>query len=520
MATNYNLIEVSCQKAVSGDSFGAGTQDYPFSVGRPNAVNMARSYFKVDLAIEDKDGKQAPVSQLIALADNCVGNLYTNVYFRGGGQEFDSCNSFLPQASQLKRRLGRNQGWLQTIGQGAFSSSASQATRIQASSNKALQLNVSPDYQKFYKGSTNHSTTQASITGASGAVAFLVAPQLDNFASVQLGDAFVLDGCEYTVVALPTAAAGTNMVVSGATADVAVSTDFYFIRRNAANTDLGKNTVSILWQPPLGVFDNDGLLGAGDYRISLTPSSDYRVRGVETSNLAYYNTGLANYYRLNIKDVKFYAYYCKAEIPPGIYNLGLMEMDVQAKPIVSGGSNSLSFSVPPSTMYLTIFVQSSSAGSSSEFPPSMFKTAADPAIAVGQQSGDTTLESLQIAYASINKPSTRWTSEFKEAGDGKDDALGNVNKMTQRYYDSFLEMNNMANGSGGVETFGEWVQRGPFYHFVFARDMTDRSTEVQININFRSVAPNTQCFLASHYHRTIEYTVSEGMITSVASKMV
>ncbi len=47
MATNYNLIEVSCQKAVSGDSFGQGTQDYPFSVGAPNCVNIARSYFKI-----------------------------------------------------------------------------------------------------------------------------------------------------------------------------------------------------------------------------------------------------------------------------------------------------------------------------------------------------------------------------------------------------------------------------------------------------------------------------------------
>ena len=51
MAVNYNLMEVTCQKAVQGPSFSQGTQDYIFSIGNPSAWCPAKSYFKVDLQV-------------------------------------------------------------------------------------------------------------------------------------------------------------------------------------------------------------------------------------------------------------------------------------------------------------------------------------------------------------------------------------------------------------------------------------------------------------------------------------
>jgi len=512
MATNYNLMEVPCQKAVSGDSFGSGVQDYVFTVGRPNCVNMARSYFKVDLAVEDAtDGTSVQVSDLIALADNCVGNLYTGCQFRGGGQDMGTINSFPAQASQLKKRLGKTGAWLNSMGKGSQYNSASKATRIQALSNRALQTNESPDCQVFYKAGSAVATVElkADGTGTGVGTTFVAS-------GVKAGDILVVEGTPFTVVSATGPLALT--VHNPPAVDMVASTNYYFIRRNVANTDLGKNIVSILWQPPLGIFDNDDLLGAGDYRISLTPDANYRITGVETDN-ELYNVG--NGTKLIVKDVKLYIYQAKATIPEGVRDLGLTEMWLNSKPIVSGGSNSLQFSVPPSTMYLTVFVQSNLVGANTNWPPSLFKTAQDPNLpSIGQQTGDTTLNSLQISYASINKPSTRWSSEFKSVDDEDNKANTSVNKLTQRYFDSFLEMNNMSNSSGGTETFGEWCQRGPFYHFVFARDMSDRATEVQLNIDFRSVAPNTQCFLCAWYHQTVRFTVSEGMITSVSSRQI
>ena len=273
---------------------------------------------------------------------------------------------------------------------------------------------------------------------------------------------------------------------------------------NMKRSDGGqRNSVFALWQPPIGIFDHDGVLGAGDWRISLNPNSRYKTAAIQTkgrgTEAAALPSGVGTF-DLEILNVKFYVATVKASIPQGISSLYLMESQIQSKPI-SGPDNQYEFTVPSSTRALTIFVQSNKAGSNPLFPPSMFKL---------QNEEDLKLKSLQITFANTTKPSTRWESSF---GAG-------INKLQQRYNDS-LQESGLLMSSGGAETFKDYLARGPIYHYSFTRDSEDKSTQVQVQLGFDAVNPaNANIFLVSWYSRGIEITTHNGQIQEVRSLSV
>ena len=122
MATNLNLMEVTCSRGNTKDSFQQGVQDYTFSIGYPNAINFSRSYFRIDAAIVPTnafnvavDNGPLPAGALITFADNAAGNLYSNGFVKFNGQDVSSITSFMPQASALKKRLMNSQPWMQSM---------------------------------------------------------------------------------------------------------------------------------------------------------------------------------------------------------------------------------------------------------------------------------------------------------------------------------------------------------------------------------------------------------------------
>ena len=83
-------LEIPCTRSVGGDAFVQGVQDFPFSIGVPNVWKPYKSYFKVTMSLYDGTASPSALpltpAALTAYADNAVGNLYDNVYFRGGEQ--------------------------------------------------------------------------------------------------------------------------------------------------------------------------------------------------------------------------------------------------------------------------------------------------------------------------------------------------------------------------------------------------------------------------------------------------
>ena len=125
----------------------------------------------------------------------------------------------------------------------------------------------------------------------------------------------------------------------------------------------------------------------------------------------------------------------------------------------------------------------------------MFKT---------KNGSDANLISIQLSYANTVKPSTRWTSEFNAT----------TNYLTQRYTDTQLESGKIWS-EGGCESFGDWLKRGPLIHYTFDRDKDDRSTMLQLALQYNGLEPNTNCFIIAHYMRIVVITTTNGFVSEV-----
>ena len=82
MAVETTWTEVSCQRAVAGDEYAKGVQDFLFSVSAPSVWYPSKSYFRYELQLF---GPGAPgsnvapvISNQIAFAENAVANSILN----------------------------------------------------------------------------------------------------------------------------------------------------------------------------------------------------------------------------------------------------------------------------------------------------------------------------------------------------------------------------------------------------------------------------------------------------------
>jgi hypothetical protein len=120
--------EISCKKAVSGDNFIGGVQDYVFNIGRGSAWLPSKSYFKIDMTLEQGGGGNLKPTT-VALAENASSCLWQSCAFLAGGSEVSSVRGFVPQIQQLKTRLTTTNGQQRSIGQ-VYGIESSQATRL------------------------------------------------------------------------------------------------------------------------------------------------------------------------------------------------------------------------------------------------------------------------------------------------------------------------------------------------------------------------------------------------------
>jgi hypothetical protein len=88
-----------------------------------------------------------------------------------------------------------------------------------------------------------------------------------------------------------------------------------------------------------------------------------------------------------------------------------------------------------------------------------------------------------------------------------------VNKLQQRYFDTIVE-SGQAFSEGGAETFANWLT-SPLLHYSWDRDSEDRSSQVQIQVNYKQLGLPTNLFIVSHYNRKITTTTTAGFVSSV-----
>ena len=514
MASDHQYVEVNCQRSLGNGQFASGLQDFVFSIGRPSVFMPSKSYFRVELSLKTGAGALPTIASQLALAENCVANCYNNMYFLAGGQSVSQCTNFLPQASAVEYRTGQQQGWLKSIGASAFTYNANLSSRIAMVSGGTATTGFHQDegkdvtYRKaastFYNAATvNIAAVTGVLTGANTTFNDGAAPLLGID---DIGSTIVVSGQKFTILTI-NQATQTGTVTPVPLATTGAVADWYQVRRASKITDgsqEGKNVMHVLWRPTvLGIFNYAGVLGSGDYRIQLNPDVNYKFAAVETANTEFKNND-ASGYQFEIANVIFYAAISKMSIPDTIERMKLTEFAVLTKNATITEGN-YQFTVPSSTRALYVAVQAGDSGSNPAHPPSRF------IVGEGQELN---LTSLQITYANMTKPMTRWKSGFSASGTSQQ------NFMTQFYYQSAIETGR-ASLAAGVETEAEWLSRGPYVCFRFDRDVNDRSTEVQLQLNYGTpVDPAawsgaTRLLLIAEYTNHVEITTQGGLVVKV-----
>jgi hypothetical protein len=502
--TDSVLREVLPQRSVSDASFGQGIQDYIWSTGGTTSFIPSKSYLRIGVELySNRTGPvfaQPALKDLIAPADNLCGNLYNNAQMYAGGRQVSQIVNGLAQASALKARLLRHGAWNDTMGKDAYLSEAEFVERQRYVCSDAQKSSLSPDVTisplTTVVGNQRTATVAIDING-------VVAGGNTEFDTVLAdGDTLVVGGERFQVVDRAT---GTDMaatVTPKPTVAIVPTPDAYIIKQSNSVSD-GHNKFYVMWKPPLGFFDLDDPQAAGDYRLSLNPSQNYKSAAIETLLGANGDATSIENYDLRITDVRLYLHTVQTSIPMDIKST-IFEQNVQSKPFTTA-SNTLNFTVPSSTKAISVWVQSDDAGTNPLIPPSMFKCFANGGI----DKPHLALESIQLTFANTTKPSVRWSSAYTD----------DTNQLQQRYRDCYADA-GMLTSSGGVERFEDYLTRGPIYHFDFSRTADDNSTELQVSASFAgALGAGVSMYVCSWYTRVVDIASRGGTIQSVESRV-
>ena len=293
----------------------------------------------------------------------------------------------------------------------------------------------------------------------------------------------------------------------------------------------GSSLTQVMFQPPIGIFSESNAISGGDFKISLNPSPSYATNGIQSIMPLREGTGglpanIAYDYKLFIKNVKFYVATIKSDVSPtGVIPLTLIEMAVLNKTLnQSGGLQNLDFTVPPSTLAITVFVQGGDAGTQTVVPATKFYLQGD---GTGAYPNSTSLnpltglpvglynniannvQNIQVTYGSITKTQTLYSSAYN--------SNSGVNNNIQRFLQS-IQYSGKITSDGGSENHPQYLERGNYWHFDFSKDKNDTSSYVNVQISFnRDIGQSQNLFIVAHYSRQCEIAYENGFITQVVS---
>jgi hypothetical protein len=485
--------QVTSNRPLAGDgNFTGGIIDFNWNIGGNMGVIPSKNYFRYAIQLKGPAATVPNLGNQLAFAENVAANSLTSVAWKTGGKDVSAGMTYLPQASACKNRLTKSGAWLNTMGKDSFYLEPDFQKRVNKTAS-GVPASFDENVQTVKLGTAGNQNTYGVAIATTGVVTG-TNTQFTT-AGIVVGDQIIVNGATYTVL-VDLAGSETVMTVSPKPA-LAVDTgaNGSALKLLREQDGSGRNIVYVVFQPPIGIFDHHEPMGSGDYRLELNPNANYKKACVQ-SKLA----GLLAPadYDFEILEIRLFVATVKVNIPAtGTQILHLMEHQVMSKAIPQAGENLLDFTVPSSTKAISVFVQSGDAGTNTQITPNMFKT---------KDGSDLELSSIQLSYANTNKPSTRWTSEFTNS----------KNFMLQRYTDTQLESGQFFS-PGGCESFGDWLKRGPLYHYSFIRDKDDRSTYLQCAVHYTNLEANTNLFVVAHYSRTVQISVNNGFVTDVTS---
>jgi hypothetical protein len=548
---DQNIVQVNCQRSISGDSFVQGTQDFLFSVAGNQRFSPMRSFFRARAALQVSDDtgatwRQPVMADNVALSESFMNNCYSNAYFYASSVDISSLTQFTGQASMVHHRLTKTKPWLDSIGGSYWLNAnfqARQALTARDGTSGVLKKS-SPSFSLQQLGFAD--TAEIAVTaGVVPPIGQLSAPVTVNItadvatklkanvipvgALIEIKAGTVIskyiietidetNPLDFEYTARPygyTLAVGATIpeVTEDVLTDNATTVTQYFTPE-----DNGYNSVEMLFVPPCGIFNTDSALPAGAYRISLMPKNDL------TSAIEYQGPlplATSKKFRVVVNSLFFFMSVFRSEhsFDNNKYYLELEEYNIQTKPLSSGlGQNSLNFTLPATTIGIAAFVQNTAAGTVAQLPPSVFKSLmynGTTPMYVSSQSND--LSTVQLTYSNTSKPTQNYTSVLETKTATGEDSL---QWIQQRYIDTQINSDLF---SLSAESFSDWLTRGNIYYFSWVRSASDKSTELQITMSFNAGASgagleaNNQLFICSVYRKVIQITVANGYIADCLS---
>lgn len=562
-----NFREITCKRSVGNGAFAAGVQDFDFSVSGKHAFIPSLSYFVItsrlttnvrerpvntgvlvngsydalDNPLVKIGGQPLPrvpyLSDEISYTDHFGSCLYNNCFFRAGNSDVSTISQYIPQAAVLKTRLDKSGAWCKYIGRDLNQDDPDFVRRM----HKVSLDGTFHEDGIVYPGSarprvllngggvvvTPIVTTLGAYIAATGVFTFSGLPLVDALVSaIAPGDIITINPVTQVKFEVVNVLSATTLLVRPLN-NVLGNVDtgpFQVVSCEApADPRCGFNQIQTVFQPPLGIFSTVNPISGGDFKITLNPNPSYKTAGVQSN----WNLIAGVDYDLVIDNVLFYACQIRADVSPtGIIPLSLLEMSVLNKSLSGmgvGSTQNIDFTVPPSTLALTVFVQSSKSGTQSISPPTQFYSATGTNQFDNDYNIVNDIQYIQVTYGSVTKTQTLYSSKYEPldtvlATKGTLADTG-INFNIQRWLQS-IQYSGKITSDGGAESHQNFLDRGNYWHFDFSRDKNDTSSYVNVQLSFNNIQqvdPTDQLFIVAHYSRQAEIQYENGFITQVVS---
>jgi len=546
---NGQYRQVTATKDVTGNQFSQGVQQFRFDTSGNTWFVPSMCYFRLRCSLRQvrvNGGQSLPILSRSDLAPNVglASNLFKSVEVQLNGHTLERISERMPQIDALKTRMSNTGGWLNQLGKTTNFWDASMATRRQMIAADGYRCDDSQYGRTLTQEQAgfhaNHlflyehtsmlfgcdENGQDLVDFRHGAMALRPGDRVIHQQAV-LEILEVLSA--RTALATYVKAApnlGRRSINDGADPAGGVN-DWHFqkISQTQNNQACGKNEFEIIWRPPLGFFDIEHAIPpGGQWMFEFNPANalDCRKNAIEsflTDLDVVRDPSIAGQFDFRVEDFFFYMYTVESNrFDHGDWYLDLQHTRCQLQNMPANATSLVqkNFDVPGKTSHLTLAFQDQAEGSDTRYSSSKFKirpaVTDDPNVS-SHEGQDLNLERFFITYGNQQKPAPDFDGRY--AG-----AQGNVNAphtnfLQHRYVDSLMQA-DLFHTDGGPESFAQWVERGPYYHFRWPKDAMESSTRVTVSFKFSRPfddALQHQVMLFSQWRSAYKISHKDGRIT-------
>ena len=118
---DLNFVQINCQRNINAESFTQGVMDFSWNISGQQRWSPSRSFFRARVRIIDPSTGDSPtIDDDITLSEDCMNQLFSNLYCYVGNVNVSNLSQFCGQASMVRTRLCQTYSWLKSIGEGAY----------------------------------------------------------------------------------------------------------------------------------------------------------------------------------------------------------------------------------------------------------------------------------------------------------------------------------------------------------------------------------------------------------------